>query len=171
MSARAEEILKRRAKALAENDDQALRAGHPLTLFVRGGMLLGLRVGEIAGAGTLKALTPIPGAPPWMKGAVFHRGEVLTLIDLVPFWGLELRGIADLPTFVVLSDGRSKVGVLVEDLRGVQELEEPPSPWKGAARAGVVEVARHAEGPVMVLGAGALLMDPRLIGAGGIQNG
>lgn len=160
----AEQILKHRASELAQAAEREVRQTYPLTLFHRGGMVLGLQVGEVVGAGSLRQLTVIPGAPGWMAGVVFHRGEVLTLIDLPGLWGMELRGVADLPTYVVVADGAAKVGILVEDLRGVHELDVPPSPWKGAVRAGVTQVTQQKDQPVIVLSARALLADPRIRG-------
>lgn len=169
MSSPAETLLRKRAKELARAEEEVLVQRWPLTLFRRGGLLVGIRVAEVHGAGTLRLLSPVPGAPAYVSGTVFHRGEVLTLIDLPAFWEMELRGIADLPTYVVVSDGPSRIGVLVEDLLGVHDLEVPPSPWKGAQRAGITEVSRRGDEAVMVLSAPSLFADPRL--RGGLNNG
>jgi purine-binding chemotaxis protein CheW len=163
-SGRSEDILKQRAQVLCLPPAPETSEGLALTLFVRHEMLLGVKVDEVAGAGNVRQLSPIPRAPAWMLGAVFHRGEVLTLIDLPAFWGLDLRRIVDLPTYVVISDGRSKVGVLAEDLRGVQEVAASVTAWRGEPRQGVCEVGRHQDRPVAIISAQALLSDPRLTG-------
>jgi purine-binding chemotaxis protein CheW len=159
------EILKERAEALARSDQASADAAVPLTLFHRGKQLYGVRLGEVEGAGRLKQFSPVPGAPPWMVGAVQHRGAILTLLDLPPFWGLEVKGLSDLPTFLVISDGLQKVGVLVEELLGVHEVDGEVAPYRGDERAGVSEVARFSGQPVLVLSAARLFQDGRLKGA------
>src|SRR5688572_16443109 len=102
------DILKERAEALARSDQASTEAAVSLTLFTRGKQMYGVRLGEVEGAGRLKQLSLVPGAPPWMVGAVQHRGAILSLLDLPPFWGLEVKGLSDLPTFLVVSDGRQQ---------------------------------------------------------------
>ena len=156
------QILKERAEAAAHVEDQVAIATVALSLFVRGKQLYGLRLGEVEGAGRLRQLSNVPGAPPWMVGAVQHRGSILTLLDLAPFWGTELKGLADLPTFIVVTDGRAQIGVLVEELLGVHEVDAAIQPYRGDERVGVSEVARWGTQPVLVLSAARLLQDGRL---------
>lgn len=165
MSREAIEILKERAEALALPDQASPEAAVPLTLFNRGKQLYGVRLGEVEGAGRLRHLSLVPGAPPWMLGAVQYRGAILTLLDLPPFWGLEVKGLSDLPTFLVVSDGHQQVGVLVEELAGVHEVEGAIVPYRGDERAGVSEIAYLGRQPVLILSAVRLFQDGRLKGA------
>ena len=160
------ERLEKRARELARKEE-APREDHPFTLFRRGGFLCAVPVEELAGAGTLRQLTPVPGGPAHIAGAVFHRGEVLSLLDLPVLWNVQLRGVADMQSYVVLTDGRARVGLLVEDLLGVRELADAPEPWRGEPHAGITEQARFGEETVLVLRVGALLSDPRLLGRTG----
>src|SRR5436190_20439767 len=145
------QILKERAEAAAHVEDQVAIATVPLSLFVRGKQHYGLRLGEVEGAGRLRQLSHVPGAPGWMVGAVQHRGSILTLMDLAPFWGVELKGLADLPTFVVVGDGRQQIGLLVEELLGVHEVDAAIQPYRGDERVGTSEVARWEGQPVLVV--------------------
>ena len=156
------QILKERAEAAAHVEEQAAVATVPLSLFIRGKQLYGLRLGEVEGAGRLRQLSHVPGAPPWMMGAAQHRGAIITLLDLAPFWGLELKGLADLPTFVVVTDGRAQIGVLVEELLGVHEVDAAIHPYRGDERVGISEVAHWGQQAVLVLSAARLLQDGRL---------
>src|SRR5512141_1319483 len=99
------QILKKRAEAAAHVEEQVAVATVPLSLFTRGKQIYGLRLGEVNGAGRLRQLSQVPGAPPWMVGAVQYRGTIITLLELPPFWGFELKGLADLPTIVVIDSG------------------------------------------------------------------
>jgi purine-binding chemotaxis protein CheW len=156
------QILKERAEAAAHVEEQVAIATVPLSLFLRGKQHYGLRLSEVEGAGRLRQLSHVPGAPPWMVGAVQHRGSILTLMDLAPFWGVELKGLADLPTFVVVGDGRSQIGILVEELVGVHEVDAAIQPYRGDERVGISEIAHWDGQPVLVLSAARLLQDGRL---------
>jgi CheW-like domain len=135
-------ILKERARALSQKGDPAVTGDASLTLFKRAHQMYGVRPQDVESAGRLRHMSPIPAAPSWMVGAVQHQGMVLTLIDLPAFWGHELEGIADLPTYIVLTDGQRRVGILVEELRGDEvQFDGAPVPYRGPDRSGVTAVA------------------------------
>lgn len=128
-----------------------------LTVFSRGGLLYGVALSEVVGAARLRDLSPIPDALPWMAGVVSHQGEVITLVDLVAFWGLPRRGVADLPTYLVVTDGVRRVGLLVEGLLGVREMDGPLRLYEGVASVGVTREALFEGAPVAVLSVDSLL--------------
>src|SRR3954468_24475735 len=137
MGKNAIQILKERAEVAAHVEDQAAIATVPLSLFVRGKQYYGMRLGEVEGAGRLRQLSHVPGAPPGMVGAVQHRGSILSLMDLAPFWGVELKGLADLPTFIVVADRRSQIALVVEELVGVHEVDAAIQTYRGDERVGI----------------------------------
>ena len=162
MTRSARDILEERAQALAEPVKDEAKQALPVTVFARAGQQYGVRMEEVEGAGRLRDLSTVPGAPGHIVGALQHRGEVVVLLDLPRLWGEGDRGVQDLPTYMVLSDGRQRVGILVEDLRGVHELDGAPVPYQGVERSGVVEVAHLRGEPMLILSAKVLLQDPRL---------
>jgi purine-binding chemotaxis protein CheW len=162
MSRRAIDILKARAQELARPPERVPEAPLSLTLFRRGGQLFGVRLSEVSAGGLLKQLSPVPGAPPWVLGAVHHHGEVLSLLDLPALWGLARAGVADLPTFVVLHHQGRRIGVAVEELLGVHDLTGVPTPYAGDDRAGIHEIARLDTKAILVVSTARLLADPRL---------
>jgi purine-binding chemotaxis protein CheW len=112
----------------------------------------------------LRDFTPVPGAPPFVRGVANLRGEVLCLVDL--------RRLVDLPStdlngrsrMVVLGTGRADFGVLVDETFEIARLRPddilPPSgAVAGAGREYVAGVTREA---LIVLDGAALLRDPRL---------
>lgn len=161
-------ILKERSRALAQKADPPAFTGTSLTLFTRAGQLFGIRTEEVDGAGRLRTLSQVPASPPWILGAVQRHGSVLTLVDLPVFWGLEPKGIADLPTYLVLVHGERRIGVMVEELQGVFELEGNPVIYRGPERSGIVQVVRRRstperlDEPILVVSALTLFQDPRL---------
>lgn len=134
----------------------------PLVLIRRAGRLFGARVKEVAGAGRLEAITAVPGAPPWMWGATIHQGAVLSLIDLVPFLGLSQTGVADLPVYLVLMSNGSRIGLLVEELLGLEETDGEVGPNEGSEHPGIAGIARRGGEPIYVLSASVLFGDSRL---------
>lgn len=161
-------ILKERSRVLAQKADTQAASGLSLTLFTRAGQSYGIRTEEVDGAGRLRVLSHVPASPPWMIGTVQRHGTVLTLVDLPVFWGLELTGITDLPTYLVLMDGPRRLGVMVEELLGVAEMDNSAVMYRGPERSGIVQVARRPSTPeqpgepILVLSAPTLLQDPRL---------
>jgi hypothetical protein len=55
------------------------------------------------------------------------------------------------------------VGVLVEELQGVQDVDANTTPYQGVDRSGLTEVARQRGSAILVLSAARLLQDPRLL--------
>lgn len=163
MKENAREVLVERARALAARSGEVV-IQTSLVLFARGGELYGLRTGEVTGSGRLRSLSPAPGAPPWLAGVILHQGEILSLIDLPPFWNVDPRGVVDLRTFVVLTNGVRRVGVLIEELLGLREVDQAPIEYQGTERAGLADITRHEGQPVFVLSAGSLFEDHRLKG-------
>ena len=161
MSKDALSTLQTRARQLAERPPDETRARLALTVFRRAGSFFGFPVSEVEGAGRLRELSPIPGGASWMAGVIQHRGEVLTLVDLPTFWGNTVPGVADFPTYIVISNGTLRLGLLVEELYGVREMENKSVLYEGVERVGLVEVARLGAEPVMVLSAKRLLGDAR----------
>jgi purine-binding chemotaxis protein CheW len=162
VSATAREILEARARALAATQEAAPLAVASLTLFRLGGQLYAVRASDVDGAGQLRELSPVPGAPAWLLGATLYRGSIVSLVDLLALWGVPAAGVRDLPSFVVLAQGARRLGLLVDQLLGNLDVEGALLPYEGPEHAGLVELARHGGEPVPVLTAASLLADPRL---------
>ena len=87
------------------------------------------------------SVTPIPGAPPHVRGVFAHRGEVIPIIDL-----LRLRSGAagDASRAVIVRAARGAYALTVTEVLGVGAL--------GAARSrlGEAGMLAHLSGPVRV---------------------
>jgi chemotaxis signal transduction protein len=155
---------------LARKPESDSSMGLSLVLFVRGGVTYGVRPEEVEGAGRLKDFTPVPGAPPYVVGAVQFRSRVISLIDLMVFWGLEMRGVADLPLYIVLgtrgeggASSVARVGLMIEELEGLAEVGRQLDPYQAEPRSGVTHVGRRDNKALVILSAAALMRDPRLL--------
>ena len=92
-----------------------------------------LRVQEIKG---YSAVTPIPGAPPWIKGVMNLRGTVVPVVDLRVKFGLCLPSYDRFTVVIMVVVGARVVGLVVDGVSDVLDItdgETAPPPEMGAA--------------------------------------
>lgn len=75
--------------------------------------------------------TPLPHAPSFMKGVINLRGTVLPVMDLAERLGLPAREQTDRNVIIVVSDGDSMTGLLVDAVSDIvsrtsDDLQPPP---------------------------------------------
>ena len=102
-----------------------------------------LRVQEIR---SYEKVTPVPGAPPHLKGVVNLRGAVVPIIDLRVRFGRAEPRYDELTVVVILQVGGRTVGMVVDGVADVVRLqpdEVQPAPALGALIGGsfLLEVA------------------------------
>lgn len=108
-------------------------------------------------------LTPLPGAPPLLRGLILLRGEVLPVVELAPLFGRPVsgRGLGVL----LMGLGRADLGVSVEEVEEVALISRDallPPPATLAAEAARLVSGIHREGTLLLEGE-ALLGDSRLV--------
>jgi purine-binding chemotaxis protein CheW len=95
----------------------------------------GIDIGHAREVLEVSALTPMPKAPPWIRGVVNLRGNVLPVIDLRRRFGMGESALGKRPSVVVVelqqADDMMQVGVLVDTALEVFEyndaqIEPPP---------------------------------------------
>jgi purine-binding chemotaxis protein CheW len=109
-------------------------------------------------------ITPLPGSPAFVVGLTNLRGEVLAVMDLRKFFGIDAAEEGAHPQVVVLGNDRVEFGILVDDVYEVttlrlEEILEPPGSVAGASRDYLRGVTKDA---LSVLDGAALLKDERL---------
>lgn len=159
-------LLRARARQLAR-PPEAPATGEMLDLLEFG--LAGERYAFVAGdvddVAPLRELTPLPCAPPFLRGLVNIRGRLVAVVDLKRFFGLPDPGITDLHRVLLLRKGGMEIGVLADTVEGVQAVPATRVHAPLPAPAGIrVEYIRGVTPERMVvLDADAILDDPRLI--------
>jgi len=112
----------------------ATAAGEEYFLFRLGPLTLGVRSALVREVTRRGPLTPLPRAPPFLRGVIGHRGEVFPLVDLLRFLGQgEGRSTAQGRVFVGVV-GASLVGFTVDQVVGLRRLAAPevlPAPASG----------------------------------------
>lgn len=66
--------------------------------------------------------TFIPGVQPWVRGVANVRGRLLPLIDLAAFFGGHLTSPRQRRRVLVLEQEKLYVGLIVDELHGMQHL-------------------------------------------------
>ena len=90
-------------------------------------------------------MTPVPLAPPAVKGMINLRGQIVLAIDLRRRLSLEERPEGDLPVNVVVRTPDGAVSLLVDEIGDVIEVEHstfeaPPETLHASVRATILGV-------------------------------
>ncbi|WP_437187581.1 chemotaxis protein CheW [Planctomicrobium sp. SH668] len=64
----------------------------------------------------LDSFSPVPGAPPFIRGVVHFRGTILSLIDLGRLFGAPDTGIADIHFYVVAQGAGKKIALAADEV-------------------------------------------------------
>ncbi len=86
-----------------------------------------------------QTLTPVPLAPPAVKGLLNLRGDIVTVLDLSETLGVHPRRAGSPPLHVLIRDRGEVVSLCVDRIGEVAEVEEslfepPPEMLQGTAR-------------------------------------
>ena len=111
------------------------------------------------------SVTPIPHTPDWLKGATNLRGEIVSVVDLPMFLGMNRDGQSRLERFLVLrtKDDDVRVGMLVDRVIGIRQWAPEEIRAVGAEKSDATSdfsngvVARDGEDLIRVLDCDRLL--------------
>ena len=106
--------------------------------FHVGDLFLGIEVERVQEVIRDSDITPVPTAPPWIRGLINLRGQIVTAIDLGTRFGKTNRD-DESPTVLVLDVGSTLLSFVVDRAGDVVEVndesfEPPPDTLKGEAR-------------------------------------
>lgn len=113
----------------------------------------------------LRALTPIPGTPPFVLGIVNVRGRVSSLVDLKKFFSLPEKGLSDTNHVILLFTTEMEFGILADSMLGVRtiptdDLQNDLPTFTGHRKDYLLGVARDG---TVILNAQQVLGDPGII--------
>jgi purine-binding chemotaxis protein CheW len=117
-------ILKARARLLAREPPPAATAQEFLEIieFRLASETYGLESAFVREVYPLKALTPLPGVPPFVLGIANVRGQILSVIDLKTFFNLPSRELGQLNTLIILRNAQMEFGILADAVLGARSL-------------------------------------------------
>ena len=107
--------------------------------FYVGDLYLGLEVERVQEVLHNSPITPVPTAPPAVRGLINLRGQIVTAIDLRTRFGLGEADATLSPTMLVLDADDGLLALVVDSAGDVEEVdqnrfEEPPATLKGESR-------------------------------------
>ncbi len=107
-------------------------AGERHVLFDLAGTRFAVPISQVREVIRPPAVTPLPGTPDWLVGLANVRGDVVSVVDLPKFLGLDDGANADRRGLLLAqsADGTLLVGLLVDDVASIRRLtaDGPPIP-------------------------------------------
>lgn len=102
--------------------EPARALGEYVTFHV-GDLLMGIATEAVDEINRPSDLTPVPHAPPQVRGVVNLRGEVVTLVDLRAVLGLGEVAMTNSTRSVIVRSGTERVGLVVDRIADVVRPE------------------------------------------------
>ncbi len=182
---REQQVLAERAARLAERlDEEDLGEQMSLLLIQLGGELFGLNAQSVDRVQPVEQLTRVPRVPDWVRGVTNLRGRLISVVDLVRFFGLPDRspaggnGEQGQQYLVVVKTPEMELALLASNVLSVEDiptgrLKEAEAMVRGLRAEYVLGIAERSPDRVqanggtsdliVVLDLEALLQDDRLI--------
>lgn len=117
-------ILRARARALARQVENVPEAATQVEVleFRLAAEQYAVETAYVSAVHPLKDLTPLPCAPPFVRGVVNVRGLILPVIDLKKFFDLPEEGLTDLHRIIQVQGNDMTLGLLADAVVGVRAI-------------------------------------------------
>jgi purine-binding chemotaxis protein CheW len=120
-------------------------ASQQFCTFFLEGYLFGVPVPQVQEVIRFQPMTPVPLAPPEVKGMINLRGQIVLAIDLRQRLSLSPRPEGELPMNVVVRSADGAISLLVDEIGDVIEVEQssfetPPETLQGPVRSTILGV-------------------------------
>jgi len=104
----------------------------------------------------IRVYTPVHRSPPFVRGLVNMRGQIITLIDVRQRLGLEPRPVGPAAPAIIVAHRGELIGLLVDEVDDAIEVQPghfqpPPSNLRGVEGHFFTAVLRTADGLIAVL--------------------
>lgn len=97
-------------------------------LFTLAGGRYAVAVPTILEIGRVPPITPVPNVPPWIRGVINLRGDILSVIDIRVFLGFEALPQLETSRLVVVqsAQGDLTTSLVVDQILGITPLPDTP---------------------------------------------
>jgi purine-binding chemotaxis protein CheW len=92
--------------------------------FRAGGLLFGVDVLQVQEIIRYQAMTPVPLAPPAVKGLINLRGQIMAALDLRTLLKVETESNENKPMNVIVHTGEETISLLVDSIGDVIETKK-----------------------------------------------
>jgi purine-binding chemotaxis protein CheW len=161
------EILKARARELARRPNPTPVDGEGLNVveFRLAGERYAIERADIREVIPLKELTPVPCTPPFVRGIVNVRGQIVPVIDMKQFFDLPAGGIADVHMVILVQSQGVELGIEADAVTGVRTIArgtmQGSLPTLNGVRAQYLRGVTDQN--VAILDIAKILGDPRIV--------
>jgi purine-binding chemotaxis protein CheW len=116
----------------------------------------GVNVHQVREVKNFEGVTPVPYAPPYVKGVTNLRGEVIPVIDLRKRFGMADKKGAEDAGIMVIVQGKHPIGVMVDSVMEVltlpkKDIESSPDSLTTDKSDAVLGVAKHDKELIILL--------------------
>jgi purine-binding chemotaxis protein CheW len=100
--------------------------------FYIGDLLIGIDIQSVEEINRQVEVTPVPQAPPHVRGVINLRGEVVTVVDLRKVLEMGRTEISQSSRTVIVNSGNEEIGLLVDRvadviLARIDQIDPPPA--------------------------------------------
>jgi purine-binding chemotaxis protein CheW len=138
-------------------------------LFTLAGCRYAVSVPNVIEVGRVPAITPVPNVPVWLRGVINLRGEILSIIDVRVFLGIDEGHTVESSRMLVVKSVRDEIvtSLIVDQVNGFARfskarLETPAIPVQDKITPYISAVCEHEEHIVAVLDLERLLLSPEV---------
>jgi len=132
-------ILRERARKLAQGARGNETNGETIEVvkLLMGGEAYGVESSCVREVYPLKDITPLPGTPPFVRGLINVRGQIISVVDLRRFFSLTEMNVTPGSVVVIVCHDSMEFGILADVVSGVstiqfQEMQTSLPQLKGA---------------------------------------
>lgn len=127
-----------------------------LVTFAIGDRMFAAKITEVSEINRNLDLVPAPNAPPWVRGVINLRGEVVSVVDLRVLFSLPPAALTRETRNVLLYSKGERIGLWVDGVGDVircrsGDLEDPPANFSGADGLFVKQVHKHGNDLILLL--------------------
>jgi len=116
-------ILKERAKGLARRSGGEVVADYlEVVTFSLGRETYAFESAHVREVCPLRGLTPLPCTPPFVRGVVNVRGQILSVVDIKRFFDLPEEELTDMSRIIILRSDDMEFGVLADAILGTRRV-------------------------------------------------
>ncbi|MCU0288093.1 MAG: chemotaxis protein CheW, partial [Acidobacteria bacterium] len=118
------QILNERARRLAKIETYEEEKELPLEVveFRLGNEIYALECNYVKEVLHLKLLLPIPGTPAFVLGIINIRGQIISVIDLMKFFDININDLKQSQWIIVLENKNMELAVTADELLGVTTI-------------------------------------------------
>ncbi|MCR4429613.1 MAG: chemotaxis protein CheW [Tepidanaerobacteraceae bacterium] len=109
-------------KAAGREDDKEHEI--QVVTFEVNGYILGFEISSVKEINRINTITPIPCSPPYIRGIVNLRGELVTLIDIKNIFYGNSCDIQENTRLIIMERDKSKIGIIAEKVYEVKRVKK-----------------------------------------------